>query len=153
MTPQLAMQACQDDEALDVLVDQLIEAGWIDSDSEDQRWMRDFALSWAQGTARALFLVHWSTEPAFPNSPRLVDPEDFWNPQRMFVGVNREADPLRLAGMRVSYTTIEDRLRDIQRMIDRDIISQEQAMRLMDVPEMEVEDQIINITTNQIRRR
>jgi hypothetical protein len=129
MSPQLAMEALQDMDARDVLVDALLEAGWLD-DTWNRAHLRVSARRWAEAVVAELFKEYWSTKPW---GTHRIDPEDFWNPQRMFVGVNRETDPLRLAGMRLGYPTIDGRLREVQRLIDRDVLSQAQAARLLDM--------------------
>lgn len=62
MTPQLAMEALQDMDARDVLVDALLEAGWLD-DTWNMAQLRVGARSWAEAVVAVLFKQNWSRDP------------------------------------------------------------------------------------------
>jgi hypothetical protein len=116
------MQAIQDADALDVLVDALLEAEWFEL-TWHQEHLRESAMRWARAVVSELFKEYWGTDPWMGYEAR-VDPGLFW-------GINREVDPTRLAGMRYDGTSFRDRVRQLTNLRDAEILSDEEVQRLV----------------------
>lgn len=128
-------------QALDVLCDALLERGDIkpplrkigrrsDTRTDEEKRqaerddLRNKALRWARPYVEILFRRNWSTKPWATYSARFAD----FDGSNSFFGINREVDPTRLAGMRVTPITLaglRDRVRQLSDLRDAEILDDE----------------------------